>query len=101
MSCGWNRSSLQARSKLFNQETRLFFHTKLPQISDPVHIVYSRSAFQYINNWIELMHSFARYKPRFLVLDCVWAGDIESFVTIQNFNGRKIRFHFINLEELV
>ena len=33
--------------------------------------------------------------------DCVWAGGIESFVTIQNFCGRKIRFHFINLEELV
>ena len=47
------------------------------------------------------MHSFARYKPRFLVLDCVWAGDIESFVTIQSFCGRKIRFHFINLEKLV
>ena len=53
---------------IFNQETRLFFHTKLPQFPDPVHVVHSRSAFQYSEDWVGLMKLFTGYKPKFLVL---------------------------------
>jgi len=46
------------------------------------------------------MYSFANHKPQFLVSRCIWAGNIESFITTQNYYDHKIRLHFLNIKEL-
>ena len=48
-----------------------------------------------------MLAELCSYNPRHLVLADVMSGDIETFVTLQEFYGRKIRFRFLNIEELL
>jgi putative methyltransferase (TIGR04325 family) len=59
------------------------------------------SSLQYIEDWVGLIGSIASLKPRYLILTDVFAGDIESFVTIQKFHEKKIRVRFHNLKEFL
>ena len=56
---------------------------------------------QYVKDWKGLIASFAKYKPQYCILADVMAGDIKTFVTIQNFYGGKIRSRFLNIKELL
>jgi putative methyltransferase (TIGR04325 family) len=56
---------------------------------------------RYIKEWQGLIASFAEYKPQYFLLVDMMAGDIKTFVTIQNFYGMKIRSRFLNIKELL
>jgi len=86
---------------MFQNEPLLHFHDKLPKLTDPVHIVHSGSALQYIEDWKGLLADLCSYRPCYMVLADVMSGDVETFITLQQFYGKKIRFRFINIEELL
>jgi putative methyltransferase (TIGR04325 family) len=86
--------------KIFAKQPNIHFHSKLPELQNPVHIIHSGSGLQYIKEWQGLITSFAEYKPKYFILADMMAGDIKTFITVQNFYGRKIRSRFLNIKEL-
>tara|TARA_B100000315_G_scaffold132657_1_gene122152 strand:- start:7513 stop:8283 length:771 start_codon:yes stop_codon:yes gene_type:complete len=80
---------------------KLHFHEQLPPLPRPVHIVHAGSSIQYIADWKGLLAEFADYRPRLLVLEDLMAGNIPSFITTQNYYGKKIRSWFLNINELI
>jgi hypothetical protein len=48
-----------------------------------------------------LLEKFASYEPRLIMLSGLNAGDIETFVTYQNYYGSKIPVWFWNVREII
>ena len=63
--------------------------------------MHAGSSIQYIPDWKGLLSKFADYRPKFLILEDVPAGKIPTFVTTQNFYGKKVRSRFLNIDELL
>jgi len=78
------------------------FWTKSKLIS-PRHIdiIYLGSVLQYIDDWHTEIENLCNLGADFLILGDVFAGDIESFVTLQKFYQFEIPFRFHNLDHLL
>ena len=87
--------------KILGDFSQLHFYEKLPNLSKPVHIIHAGSSIQYVSNWKDLLAEFANYRPRILILEDILAGEIPSFITTQNFYGKKTRSHFLHIDELI
>ncbi len=87
--------------ELFPNNMGLYFHNELPKDSGGFDIVHAARSFQYVDDWRGLLSSFARLEPRYLILAGALAGDIDPFVSIQNYYGYKISVRFLNLQELI
>lgn len=87
--------------ELFPNNFGLYFHNELPSDSEEFDIVHAARSFQYVDDWRGLLSSFSLLKPRYLALVGALAGDIEPFVSIQNYYGYKISVRFLNLQELI
>jgi putative methyltransferase (TIGR04325 family) len=87
-------------AKIYPENLNIFFHSKLPENTyyDVIHVA---RTFQYIEDWQVMLASFVKLKPRYIILAGVLAGNIESFISIQNYYGHKIRVHFLNINELI
>ena len=88
-------------NKILGDFPQLHFHESLPKISREVDIIHAGSSMQYISDWKGLLDEFANYRPRILILEDILTGDIPSFITTQNFYGKKIRMRFLNINELI
>lgn len=64
-------------------------------------LIHAASSLQYIENWRDLIEKFASLNPKYILLSDVFAGDINSFVTLQNYYGSRIPHWFLNLKELL
>jgi putative methyltransferase (TIGR04325 family) len=64
-------------------------------------LIHAASAFQYIDNWQELVKKFAALEPQYILLSDVFAGFIKTYVTLQNYYESKIPHWFLNLDELL
>ena len=91
---------LQGRELLSNYPS-LHFHQTIPSLPEPLDIIHLGSSLQYIGDWVELIKSLVALRPQYLILTDVFAGDTRSFVTIQNFYGKKIRFRFQSYKEFL
>ena len=87
--------------KILKEFSKLHFHTEFPKLTKPVDIVHAGSSIQYVKDWKALLEKFVDYQPRLLVLEDLMAGDIPSFITTQNYYGKKIRSWFFNINELI
>lgn len=86
--------------EIFPEGMNLFFHTDLPG-DGHYDVIHAGRSFQYVDNWRGLLRSFAELTPKYLVLAGILAGDIEPFVSLQNYYGYKVRVRFLNLDELI
>ena len=77
------------------------FHQSLDQVPKPVDIAHAGSALQYIGDWAGLAQTLLAFRPRYLALSDVPAGDIPTFASIQNYYGRTMKHWFWNLDEFV
>lgn len=64
-------------------------------------LLHSASALQYVEDWKAMLKGFASYKSQYILLSDVFAGNIPSFVTLQNYYDSKIRHWFLNYDELI
>lgn len=87
--------------EILGEFKNLHFHHFLPKTSNPFHIVHAGSSMQYVEDWKYLLAKFLEYSPKLLVLEDLMAGDLESFVTLQNYYGKKIRSWFLNINEII
>jgi putative methyltransferase (TIGR04325 family) len=78
----------------------LNYTTKIPMdiIFD---IINFSSSFHYIDDWKNLIKQIILNKPKYFIFSDLPCSDNESFVTIQNYNGKKIPVRFLNILELI
>lgn len=92
----------QAGTKFFgDSEKGLFFHSELSSVQPSFDIVHSSSALQYIDDWKQILSSLCALSSQYLLLADVLAGNIPTFVTVQNYYGSRIASRFLNISELL
>ena len=79
--------------ELHNNE--IDFLESLPNFKE-FDIVHSSSAIQYIEDWKSLVIKFCSTNANYILMSDVFAGDFETFVTLQNYYNNKIPHWFFN-----
>lgn len=64
-------------------------------------IVYLASTLQYIDDWRGFLTRIIELEPKYILLSDIFAGNIRSYVTLQNYYESKIAFWFLNEDELL
>jgi putative methyltransferase (TIGR04325 family) len=64
-------------------------------------LVHTASAIQYVGDWRAVVRRLASYQATHLAFSDIFVGSFESFVTLQNYYGSRIRHWFLNLGEFV
>lgn len=60
------------------------------------HLVHSSSAIQYIEDWENLIKRLCSLNAKHILMSDVFAGNFETFVTLQNYYSNKIPHWFFN-----
>ena len=76
------------------------FSNSLPENIE-IDIFHTASAIQYIQDWKALIIKATNLKPQYLLFSDVFAGDIPTFVTLQNYYNNKVQHWFFNFKEFV
>ena len=96
-----NKNVCEYGRSLFKTNKNINFVERLPSFKDKKHILFISSAFQYIDNWKELMANLTKYKPIYFVFENMNVGDIKSsFVTTQTYYEHKIPCRFFNIDDI-
>ena len=64
-------------------------------------VVHAASSLQYVEHWQALVGGLASLAPKYFLLSDVFAGAINSFVTLQNYYESRIPHWVLNLDELL
>ncbi|MBF0129388.1 MAG: methyltransferase, TIGR04325 family [Alphaproteobacteria bacterium] len=99
--CVENKAVCEVGRRVFADVSDLFFHDSLDDVPGPVDIVHAGSSLQYIADWASMLARLSRFKPRHLVLSDLPAGDIPTFVSIQNYYERRMCHWFWNLGDML
>jgi putative methyltransferase (TIGR04325 family) len=76
------------------------FLEQLPS-SGAYDLIHSSSALQYIEDWHATLRELRGFATPWWLLSDVFAGNIPTFVTLQNYYGSRIRQWFLNFDELM
>jgi putative methyltransferase (TIGR04325 family) len=76
------------------------FHRDLPAAAR-FDIVHAASVMQYIENWQSVVARLADYGARFLLFEDMYIGDFQTYATLQNYYGSRIRHWCLNADEFV
>lgn len=87
--------------ELFADERGLSFHDDLDVMEGQYDIVHCGSVLQYVEDWKGLLQKLCEFRAPFLVLDDIPAGNIETYVTLQHYFGKKIPCWFWNLDQFI
>jgi putative methyltransferase (TIGR04325 family) len=64
-------------------------------------LVHSASALQYVEDWKGLLATLGEFQASHLLLSDVPAGSNPTFASLQNYYGSRIKYWFLNCDELV
>jgi len=95
-----NEKICEIGSENFKEDEQLAFSSQLPN-TEHFDTVHAGSSIHYVDDWKGLLKKFCDYQPKYLVFADLPAGDIETFVAIQNYYGKKIPVWFWNLDEFI
>lgn len=87
-------------NELFKNDKKIEFINHLP-LNQSFDVIHLGSSMHYVEDWKKLIKDFFKLKPKYLIFADLPAGDIETFVTNQNFNQKKIPVRFWNLQEFI
>ena len=85
----------------YEEYHNLHFHEVLPRDENGFDIVHTAAALHYVEDWRKILGKFAAYKPRFILLFGLTAGEIKTFATYQNYYGSKVPVWFWNVNEII
>ena len=75
--------------------------SEIEKLQAGIDVLHFGSVIQYFQNLkVELSDILQTSRPKWIVFSDLMAGDIETFVTMQNYYESKIPFRFVNFEEL-
>jgi putative methyltransferase (TIGR04325 family) len=95
-----NAAICERGNALFADDGAIRFVSDMPDTHDAFDIVHAGSSLQYVDDWQGLLKTFTEFRPYYIVLSDVLAGDNPSFVTVQRYYGRRIAVRFLNKLEL-
>jgi putative methyltransferase (TIGR04325 family) len=95
-----NEATCQKGSELFKNDKKIDFINYLP-MNQSFDVIHLGSSMHYVEDWKKLINDFYKIKPKYLIFADLPAGDIETFVTNQNFYQTKIPVRFWNLQEFI
>jgi len=87
--------------ELIGEDPRIRFLTELPEKSERFDIVHCGSSIEYVDDWRGILTHFIAWEPRYVVFVNLPSADNLSFVTVQNYYGKRIPVHFWNFDEFV
>ena len=64
-------------------------------------LIHSSSAIQYIEDWQNLIKKLCSYNAKYILMSDVFAGDFETFVTLQNYYSNKIPHWFFKFSDFI
>lgn len=86
---------------LFASDKRIHFHTSLPDDLRHVDVAYANSAFQYVENYNEVLKQILALQPEYVLFVRLSAGANRTFATAQtNIPGSVLSYWFLNLDEV-
>ena len=89
-----------AGRELFGSTKGISFHDSLPDASTRFDVVLAASAIQYVDDWHAVLRALAAFRAPTLLFSDVFAGDIPTYCSLQNYYGSKIVQWFFNLGEM-
>ena len=95
-----NETMCEEGKILFKNEEQLTFIDHLPAGKE-FDIIHAGSSFHYVDDWIGQLQQFVKMSPQYIIFADLPAGDIKTFVTIQNYYGRKVPVRFWNIGEFI
>jgi len=87
--------------EIFKGNEGVRFHSEFESLPQEFDIVYAASTLQYIDDWKGALARLADIGAERLYLENLAAGDMESFVTTQNYYGSRIPYRFLNVREVI
>jgi len=95
-----NSGICQKGNNIFVSDSQIEFTTEFSN-DFQVDLIHAGSSMQYVNDWTGLLDIFGQYRPKYMIFSDLPAGNIDTFVTVQNQNGEKIPVRFWNLQEFI
>jgi putative methyltransferase (TIGR04325 family) len=87
-------------NEIFKNDKKINFVNYLP-LNQKFDVIHLGSSMHYVEDYKKLFKDFYKIKPKYLIFADLPAGDIQTFVTNQNFNQKKIPVRFWNLQEFI
>lgn len=91
----------KAGRALFAGDPQINFIESIDAAPRAVDVVHAGSAFHYVDDWKGLLRRFAGLGPDYIAFGNLLAGDIEPYVTMQNYWGHKIPVRFHNFDAVM
>jgi putative methyltransferase (TIGR04325 family) len=91
----------EAGQRIFGDDSRVEFHTSIPEDLQAVNIVHLGSSLHYIEDWRTAIQKLTAYRPHYVLFTDLIAGDIPTYATGQNYYGSIIPCWFFNINEIV
>lgn len=96
-----NEAVCELGRDVFRGDPRIRFETEPPLPSQTVDIVHFGSSLHYVDDWLGLVERLLKLRPQYMLFADLPASDNATFVTAQNFHGRRIPVHFWNVTEFI
>ncbi len=90
----------KAGSKFFKNNKQVIFLNSLPKIKK-IDLIHLRSSLQYMEDWKNVLAKLVEYKPSFFLFIDLFAGNVPTYVTLQNYYGKKIPCQFLNINDVI
>lgn len=96
-----NENTCKMGEQVFAGDSRVHFHSSLPDKVAKFDIVHLGSSLQYVKEWRALLGKLASYGADYFLFTDLLAGDIPTYASTQNYYGSKIPCWFFNVDEVI
>jgi putative methyltransferase (TIGR04325 family) len=87
---------------LFKNDPRITFHTRLPDLTDGIDIVYASGVLPYMNDYAATLRDLAALRAPYVLLTRLAAGAFPTYAARQlNLMGQQLAYWFLNMQEIV
>lgn len=85
-------------NKIFGDDKNISFSKSIKKNME-VDIVYIRTSLQYVKEWENLLLSLIDLAPKYFLFINLTAGNIRTFLTLQNWQNIHIPYWFFNIDD--
>jgi putative methyltransferase (TIGR04325 family) len=95
-------SACELGQQLFADESRIRFHTTLPERDNQFDIVHISSALQYVTDYRKTLVDLCGFKAEYFLLANLSAAAIPTYATAQRvYDDMVVPYWFLNLDEVI